>query len=149
MSVTAYCIYGAFSDPFCSGSGLVGPTGPAGSKGATGATGAAGATGVTGATGSGYLATSGTEMALETGGKSLTTQTGLAYSYGARARFTSLISISPSPIVVYMEGMVTGYNSGTGEMAANIDYVVGSTGTYSSWTINLAGDVGATGATGA
>jgi hypothetical protein len=47
-----------------------------------------------------------------------------------------------------MLGTVTNYNSGTGQLTVNITSVTGS-GTYTSWTINLAGAAGSPGATGA
>jgi hypothetical protein len=61
-----------------------------------------------------------------------TTQSGLAYSVGARARASS--SASPTNFV---EGLVTAY-SGT-SMTLTVDNYGGS-GTIASWNINLAGE---------
>ena len=72
-----------------------------------------------------------------------TTQAGLAYTVGARVRASSTANTAN-----YMEGLVTGYNSGTGVLTFNVDNSGGSGGPFTSWNINLAGDVGATGPTG-
>jgi hypothetical protein len=61
-----------------------------------------------------------------------TTQSGLAYSVGARARASS--SASPTNFV---EGLVTAY-TGT-SMTITVDNYGGS-GTFASWNINLAGE---------
>lgn len=103
--------------------GFVGPTGPAGSAGAAGVTGptgsagatGAGATGSVGATGPGYLATSTTNVPIQTGSVTVTTQTGLAYQVGARAR----LSVDANN---WMEGPVTAYNPATGSLTVNVDY---------------------------
>lgn len=119
-----------------------GPTGPTGATGATGATGETGATGSTGATGPGYQATSSTSNAIaSSGSKSFTVQSGLAYAAGARARAAD----TSAPSTNYMEGVVTSYSGTT--LIFTADYSVGS-GTFTSWTINLSGDRGATGAQG-
>lgn len=116
-----------------------GPTGP---TGATGATGATGSTGATGATGPGYAATSTSSVAIaSSGSKTFTTQSGLAYSAGARVR----VADTAAPSTNYMEGVVTSYSGTT--LTFTADRSAGS-GTLSSWTINLVGDVGATGSTG-
>lgn len=119
-----------------------GPTGATGATGATGPTGATGATGNTGATGPGYLATSTTSNTIaSSGSKSFTTQSGLAYSAGARVRAAD----TGNPSTNYMEGVVTAYSGTT--LTFTADRSVGS-GTLTAWTLNLAGDQGATGATG-
>lgn len=120
--------------------GATGVQGDPGPTGATGPTGVVGATGPTGATGPGYAATSTTSLAIGTGTKVFTTQGGLAYSTGARVRAAS--TVSPSN---YMEGVVTTY--GGTSLTVSMDSTAGS-GTYASWAINLAGDIGATGPTG-
>src|SRR6202030_3101260 len=121
--------------------GPPGPQGPTGAPGATGATGATGAQGPTGATGAGYTATSATSLPIGTGSATFTTQAGLAYTAGARARTSSAANATH-----YMEGLVTSY-SGT-SLVINVDNTSGG-GTHADWDIDLAGDVGATGATGA
>jgi hypothetical protein len=99
-----------------------------------------GATGPTGAAGPGYLATSTTSLATAgSASKSFTTQSGLAYSVGARIRATSVGTGE------YMEGLVTSYSGTT--LVATMDTNSG-TGTHADWNINLAGNVGATGAQG-
>jgi len=91
--------------------------------------------------GAGYLATSTTSVSIGTGSKSFTTQSGLAYTAGARVRTSSAADTSN-----YMEGLVTAYSGTT--LVVNMTRESGS-GTFADWNINLAGDVGATGATGA
>jgi hypothetical protein len=129
--------------------GVQGPTGPTGAQGASGVSGASGATGPsgpqgtigstgpTGASGPGYLATSTTSLAVGTGAKTFTTQAGLAYATGARARASSRGTTS-----AYMEGLVGAY-SGT-SLTINVD-TIGSAGTFADWNINVAGQIGATG----
>lgn len=98
-----------------------------------------GPSGVQGAVGPGYAATSTSSVAIGTGSKTWTTQAGLAYTAGARAR----VAYDASN---YLEGPITSYAGTT--LVINVDRVAGS-GTYAAWNIGLAGDVGATGATGA
>lgn len=108
--------------------------------GQQGPQGATGNTGSTGATGPGYTATSTTSLAVGTGSQSFTTQSGLAYTAGARARASSAANTAN-----YMEGLVTSY-AGT-SLAINVD-TVGGSGTHADWNINVAGNVGQTGAQG-
>jgi hypothetical protein len=96
--------------------------------------------GVTGATGPGYKATSVSSLAIATGSKTFVTQSGLAYSAGARVRASYVTDTSK-----YMEGIVASYS--TTNLVITVDRVSGS-GTYATWNINLVGDVGATGAAG-
>uniref|UniRef100_Q02CC9 Uncharacterized protein n=1 Tax=Solibacter usitatus (strain Ellin6076) TaxID=234267 RepID=Q02CC9_SOLUE len=103
--------------------------------------GGSGPAGSNGATGAGYAATSSTSVAIGTGSKSFTTQAGLAYSAGARVRASS--TASPTN---YMEGMVTAY-SGTTLTINSIN--TGGSGSYSSWNLNVSGDIGPQGPTGA
>jgi hypothetical protein len=119
---------------------VVGPTGPAGPTGATGPTGASGPEGATGPTGDRYSTTSTTSLTIGIGTKTLTVETGLAWSTGQPL------------IIVYdinndMSGSVDTYNPTTGVMSVIIDAFTGS-GTYSTWEINLAGAAGVPGATG-
>ena len=109
-----------------------------GVAGDVGATGATGSTGSTGAAGAGYLATSATSLTITIASKTLTTQAGLAYAVGMRVRVANSGSN-------YMEGLITAY--GTTSMTVNVDRVIGS-GTFTSWSLGIAGDVGATGANG-
>jgi len=103
-------------------SSQIGPQGPAGNDDADGA---------------GYTATSATSLAIGTGSQAFTTQAGLAYGGGARARASSDANGAN-----YMEGLVTGYTGTT--LTIDVDRVGGS-GTYADWNINLAGDPGADG----
>ena len=81
--------------------GATGATGPTGATGAFGATGNTGPTGATGDTGPGYLATSTTSIIVtNSGAVSAVTQGGLAYTVGARVRFTSVSSGA------WMEGVI-------------------------------------------
>jgi hypothetical protein len=133
-------------------SGPVGPIGPVGATGATGFVGPQGATGVgasgatgplgpVGATGAGYTATSATAVTIGTGSQNFATQTGLAYSVGARVRASS--RATPTN---FMEGLVTAYSGGL--LTVNVDLVSGS-GTPADWNLNLAGQQGASGPLGA
>lgn len=97
----------------------------AGQPGDTGATGAAGTNGT------GYYATSTTSLAIGTGSKTFTTQSGLAYAASMRVRVANSAT-------AYMEGTVTSYSSTT--LVLNIDRTVGS-GTFAVWTIGLTGDI--------
>jgi hypothetical protein len=121
--------------------GVAGPTGATGLVGSTGAIGATGATGVQGATGDRYATTSNTSLTIGTGSKSLTVETGLAYTVEQDVVIANSSGIS-------MNGSVTSYNSGTGALVVNVISTSGS-GTYSSWQVNLDGAIGAQGATGA
>lgn len=121
--------------------GATGVTGATGPTGPTGVTGSVGATGATGATGPGYAATSTTSLTPSIASKVFTTQSGLAYSAGARAR-----AVSAANAAIWMEGPVTAY-SGT-NLTINVDRI-GTASAAADWNINVAGDVGATGVTGA
>ena len=96
-----------------------------------------GATGAAGAAGPGYLATSTTSVTVGTGSQTFTTQAGLAYSTGARARATS------TGTGAYVEGLVTSYSGTT--LVINADATSGS-GAHTDWDINVAGNVGSHGA---
>ena len=120
--------------------GATGLQGPQGQTGATGAQGPQGPTGATGAAGAGYAATSTTSLPIGTGSTTFATQAGLAYTAGARARASSAADGTN-----YMEGLVASYSDTV--LAIDVD-TTGGTGTHADWDINLAGNVGATGATG-
>lgn len=114
--------------------------GDKGDTGATGSTGSTGSTGATGATGPGYTATSATSFAIGTGSKAFTTQTALAYTSGARVRIASSANTDN-----WMEGLVSAYSGSTLTVTVGL---TNGTGTHTDWNINLAGEQGATGATG-
>lgn len=91
-----------------------------------------------GPAGAGYAASSATSLAIGSGSKSFTTQAGLAYSAGARARAASAANGAN-----YMEGLVTSYSGTT--LVINVTKT-GGAGTFADWNINLAGEPGANGA---
>jgi len=132
--------------------GLTGSQGPAGAQGATGATGLQGPAGATGATGpqgpvgpqgpqgDKYAGTSTTSLSVSNGTKTLTTQTGLAWT--SQQDLTIVYNAGN-----HMHGSVTSYNSATGALVVDVSNHTGS-GTYTSWTINLEGAIGAQGPVG-
>jgi hypothetical protein len=100
-----------------------------------------GDTGPAGADGPGYAATSTTSRTIASSGSIvLTTQSGLAYSAGARVRIAS--AATPTN---WMEGLVASYSGTT--LTFTADKSNGS-GTLSDWNINLAGQPGADGSSG-
>lgn len=90
--------------------------------------------GTTGADGLGYGGTSVTSLAIGTGTKAFTTQTGLAYIAGQRVRAVYDTSN-------YMEGLVTSYTGGV--LTISVDTILGS-GTYANWSFGIAGSAGTT-----
>jgi hypothetical protein len=93
-----------------------------------------GAPGLPGTNGAGYLATSTTSLAIQTGSKVFTTQEGLAYTVGARARTSSNANGAN-----FMEGIVTAYDGAT--LTINVARV-GGAGTFADWNINVSGEPG-------
>lgn len=95
--------------------------------------------GVPGANGAGYGGTSSTSLAItNTGSVSATITANLAYTAGARVRFTS------TSTGAWMEGVVSAYTPGTGAMTFTADTSSGS-GTHTDWDINIAGQPGSGG----
>lgn len=82
---------------------------------------------------SGYVGTSTSSLSIGTGSKSFTTQAGLSYVAGLRARATYTYDESQ-----FMEGAVTSYSGTT--LVINVD-TVGGSGTVASWDLNLANTV--------
>jgi hypothetical protein len=128
--------------------GLTGPQGdqgPAGVQGIQGLTGLQGlpgtngANGADGADGFGYNTSSTTSLSvLDTLATSVAAviSTDKAYTIGARARFSS----TAAPETAYFEGIVTAYNSLTGDITvSSIDVKKGS-GTIAAWNVNVAGE---------
>jgi hypothetical protein len=74
-------------------------------------------------------ATSTTSVAIGTGSKTFTVATGLAYVTNMRVRITHSTTATN-----YMEGVVSGYTSGTGALVVTVDKISG-TGTIDSWTV--------------
>lgn len=80
----------------------------------------------------GASATSTTSLAIGTGSKSLTVQTGKAFVVGQWVTITS--TASPGN---WMHGQITSYTSGTGALVVNVG-MTGGSGTIASWTVALA-----------
>lgn len=112
---------------------------PRGATGVTGATGATGNDGPQGPAGASYAGTSTTSLAIGTGSKTLTTQSGLAYSVNA-----SRVRVANST-TNWMAGLVTAYSGAS--MTVAVDEI-GGTGTLTSWTLSLAGEKGSPGTDG-
>ena len=91
----------------------------------------------------GTSATSVSGLAVGTGSKSLTIQTGKAISVGMFMTITS--TASPEN---WMHGEVTSYDSGTGALIINVETAAGA-GTISAWTLAVSGPKGPTGQAGA
>jgi hypothetical protein len=86
---------------------------------------------------------SSTSVAIGTGSKNFTAESGRTWQVG-----TWLIITSAANPADFMNGQVTAYNDETG--ALTVDVVsTGGSGTRADWTISLSGPRGATGATGA
>lgn len=82
----------------------------------------------------GTSATSTTSLAVGTGSKTLTVQTGKNFVVGQPV----MIARTSAPGTTWMAGNVTSYTSGTGNLVVNVTWAVG-TGTFTDWTIGLAG----------
>ncbi len=107
--------------------------------GYTGPTGSTGATGPSGVTGDRYSTTSSTALTLTQGIKALTVQSGLSYSISQML----ILAVNAN---IKMIGKVLSYTGTTLEV--DVVYTQGDFGTYSFWTINLAGEIGPQGNTG-
>jgi len=83
--------------------------------------------------------TSTTSVAVGTGSKSFTASTAKSWVAGGW-----VIVFRTSSVSNYMLGRVTSYNSGTGALVVDVTGTNGS-GTYTDWTITVAGPQGATG----
>lgn len=80
----------------------------------------------------GTSATSTTSLAIGTGSKALTVQTGKALVVGQWVTITS--TASPAN---WMHGQITAYTSGTGALTVNVG-MTGGSGTIAAWTVGLA-----------
>ena len=121
--------------------GFQGFQGRQGFIGAQGSQGSVGAQGSQGVPGNEYQTTSSSSLTIGAGSTPLVVDTGLSFS------------VAQSVVIAYdathyMFGEVTAYNPATGNLTVDVQYVFG-TGTYSSWSVNLDGAVGATGSQGA
>ena len=87
----------------------------------------------------GTSATSTTSLAIGTGSRVFTIQTGKAFVVGQ-----FVIAASAANVSNYMFGQITAHNSGTGQLTVNVT-AVGGSGTLADWSIGLsapgAGDV--------
>jgi hypothetical protein len=108
----------------------------AGAASASATAAAASATSALGAPGTN--ATSTTSLTVGTGSKSLTIQTGKAYSVGQVVVIASTASPGNQ-----MTGIITSYNSGTGALVVDAQQTLGS-GTLAAWTISLGALVSST-----
>jgi hypothetical protein len=105
----------------------------------TSATSAAGSAG----TAAGWKATSTTSMVIGTGAKSLTIQAGKQFSAGTDIKVVR----TSAPSTTYVFGVVDTYNSSTGALAFTVaSGDTAGSGTFTDWTVSLAGSKGATGA---
>ena len=80
----------------------------------------------------GTSSTSTTTMTIGNTNFTIVTQSGKAWAIGQQV----IIASNASPAVNFMQGVVTGYNSGTGSLNVTVSAITGS-GTYSDWTISL------------
>lgn len=85
----------------------------------------------------GTTATSTTSLAIGTGAKALTIQTGKQIVIG-----TWLAIANTAAPANWMAGQVTAYDSGTGALTVNV-LVTGGAGTFAAWTVSLSGPPGA------
>lgn len=83
-----------------------------------------------------YNGTSTTSVAIATGSKTFTTQTGKNFQIGQAVR----VAYTTTP-ANYMDGQVTAYNTSTGSLTVNVT-AVGGTGTQALWTISLSPGAG-------
>jgi hypothetical protein len=96
--------------------------------------------GDTGDVGPGYAATSSSSLTLGTGLKSFTTQFGLAYNQGTRAKATK-----SGDNTKFLEGVVHSYSGNT--LVIDVD-TFGGSGTVNNWLLNLSGKKGDIGLAG-
>lgn len=89
-----------------------------------------------------FTGTSASSVTIGTGAKTFMTQTGEQYTAGVTLSF-----VSQANVTNFMIGQATSYNSGTGQLDANIT-VTGGSGTFNDWNISLAGVQGAQGPQG-
>ncbi len=90
----------------------------------------------------GTNATSTTSIAIGTGSKTLTVQTGKNFVVGQPV----VIANTAAPSSQWMAGEITAYNSGTGSLTVDVEIISGS-GTFTTWTIGLCGPVRTDGVT--
>lgn len=89
-----------------------------------------------------FIGTSATSLAIGTGAKNFTTQTGKTFIPG-----TFIQAISRANVANYMYGTITSYDAGTGALVVEVTDIGGS-GTLDDWSLFFSGVRGGTGATG-
>lgn len=89
-----------------------------------------------------FVGTSSTSVAIGTGNKSFTTQSGELYTAGV-----FITAVSQADNSNFMFGQVVSYNSSTGALVLGVQ-VVGGSGTFADWNLSLTGARGAQGAQG-
>jgi len=95
---------------------------------------------VTAAAAAGFSTVSTTSVAIGTGSKSFTVETGKMFAPGQYM----LIADTAAPYTNFMWGQVTSYNTSTGALVFESLAITGS-GTKTAWSIGLSGPQGATG----
>ena len=121
--------------------GIQGETGPQGPIGPQGDQGPAGPQGPQGLAGDKYQTVSTTSFTLANSGiVTITVGTGLSYSVNQSI-------ILSHDVAIYQNATVIDYDAETGELIFDQESHVGN-GTFSTWTVNLAGAVGAVGPQG-
>jgi hypothetical protein len=122
--------------------GLTGPAGPTGATGATGAQGPIGLTGATGVAGENAIVTrtSTSSISIGTGSRTFgyASATNLGWVVGSRLRSSNSASN-------WVEGVITSVSATS--VTINVDLTSGS-GSFSSWSIALTGQIGSTGPQG-
>lgn len=87
--------------------------------------------------------TSPTSVLIGTGSKSFVSQANKSFEVGRDLKITS----DSSPTTLYMFGTVTAYNASAGALTIDVT-ALGGAGTYTDWTIRIAGVRGAQGVQG-
>jgi len=80
----------------------------------------------------GTSGTSTTSLAVGTGAKACTTQTGKAWAIGQQVT----LARTSDPVNIRMVGIITAYDAGTGALTVSVSSTTGS-GTFTDWTISL------------
>ena len=86
--------------------------------------------------GTGITGTSTTSLTIGTGSRSLTIETGKTFVAGMSVRIGS----TSAPNTNFMDGTVTSYNPGTGDLVVNV-LSIGGSGTFTSWTVRVYQDL--------
>ena len=123
-------------------SGNSGTSGSSGTSGTSGSSGVSGTSGTSGADGDKYQTTSTTSAVLGTGNVCITVGVDLAYSAGQEM-------IMANSDTAFQTALVTSYDAVTGVLCFGSIITQEGTGTYTSWEVNLSGNVaGSSGTSG-